>query len=49
MVIRLINEEILDINIEIIINRNLFKKNIIDENTYCKANEKLLKKLAEII
>ena len=31
--------------LEIIINYNLFKKNIIDEKTFCSINDKLLNKL----
>lgn len=35
-------------NIEIIINRKLFERKIIDENTYLTTNDKLLKKLKEL-
>lgn len=34
---------ITEVQIQIIINNNLYKKNIIDENTFSKTNEKLLK------
>ena len=44
----LINNEIFKLNIEIIINNSLYKKKIIDENTFIKANEILLKKLKEL-
>jgi hypothetical protein len=43
-----LNNEIFITNLEIIINRNLNKKGIIDDNTYIKANEKLLKKIKEL-
>ncbi len=33
------------VQMQLIINNNLYKKNIIDENTFSKANEKLLKVL----
>ena len=33
------------IKIEIIINKSLFNKNIIDEETYSKVNEKLIRLL----
>lgn len=42
------NEEIFNINIQIIINRNLYKKNIIDENTFIRIEEILLKKIKEL-
>ena len=35
------------LNIEIIINQNLYKKNIIDEKTFLYVNEILLKKCEE--
>ena len=41
------NNYLFYLNIEIIINRNLYKKNIIDEKTYFYVNEKLLQKLKE--
>ena len=44
----LFDNEIFRINIEIIINRNLCNKNVIDENTFMKVNEILLKKLNEL-
>lgn len=34
--------KITEIRIKIIINNNLYKRKIIDEETYSKANEKLL-------
>lgn len=33
----------LNIQLQILINNNLYKKNIIDENTYSFVNDKLLK------
>ncbi len=35
--------KITEVQMQIIINNNLYKKNIIDENTFSKANERLLK------
>ena len=35
--------EITELQLQLIINNNLYKKNIIDENTFSKANERLLK------
>lgn len=44
------NNNLFYLNIEIIINQNLYKKNVIDEKTFMVVNEKLLKKLnGEII
>lgn len=37
--------KIAEVQIQIIINTNLYKRDIIDENTFSKANEKLLKML----
>ena len=37
--------KITEVRFKIIINNNLYKKNIIDENTYVKVNEKLLRLL----
>ena len=34
---------ITELKLRLIINNNLYKKNIIDENTFSKANERLLK------
>ena len=34
---------ITELQLQIIINNNLYKRNVIDENTFTKANEKLLK------
>ena len=34
---------ITELQLQLIINKNLYKKNIIDENTFSKANERLLK------
>ena len=45
MVLIIIESEIFKTNIKIIINKNLYKKNIIDESTYIKVNDMLLKKL----
>ena len=36
---------ITEVQLQIIINNNLYKKNVIDESTFSKANEKLLKML----
>ena len=35
--------KITELQLQLIINDNLYKKNIIDENTFSKANERLLK------
>lgn len=35
--------KITELQLQIIINNNLYKKNIIDENTFSKVNERLLK------
>lgn len=40
--------KITEVQIQIIINTNLYKRNIIDENTFSKVNERLLKKLAAL-
>ena len=45
MVIKLFNEKIFIIELKIIINNNLYKKNIIDEKTFSKVNDLLLHKL----
>ena len=34
---------ITELQLQLIINNNLYKKNIIDENTFSKANDRLLK------
>lgn len=34
---------IAELQLQIIINNNLYKKHIIDENTFSKVNERLLK------
>ena len=34
---------ITELQLQLIINNNLYKKNIIDEKTFSKANERLLK------
>ncbi|MBP3921103.1 MAG: hypothetical protein J6D28_06030 [Bacilli bacterium] len=39
------NKEIFYLKIKIIINQNLYKKNCIDEETFLKANDILLKRL----
>ena len=41
----LINNKIFELQIQIIINTNLYRKNVIDENTFSKVNDKLLKNL----
>ena len=41
----MINNKIFELQIQIIINTNLYKKNIIDEKTFSKVNDKLLKNL----
>jgi len=38
-------DKLTEIQLQIIINNSLYKKNIIDEETFSKANEKLLKLL----
>lgn len=35
-------DRITELQLQLIINNNLYKKNIIDENTFSKVNEKLL-------
>ena len=42
-------DKITELKFEIIINNNLYKKKIIDENTFSKANEKLLKVLNQLL
>ena len=37
--------KITEVQLQIIINNSLYKKNVIDESTFSKANEKLLKML----
>ena len=37
--------KITELQLQIIINNSLYKKNVIDESTFSKANEKLLKML----
>lgn len=37
--------KITEVQMQLIINKNLYKKNIIDENTFSKANERLLRML----
>lgn len=37
--------KITEVQIQLIINENLYKKNVIDEITYSKANDKLLEML----
>ena len=34
---------ITELQLELIINKNLYKKNVIDKNTFSKVNERLLK------
>lgn len=43
------NKKIFILNIELIVNKNLYKNNIIDENTYIKANDILLQKINKIL
>ena len=40
--------KIAEVQIQNIINTNLYKRNIIDENTFSKVKERLLKKLAAL-
>lgn len=40
--------DITKLQLQIIINNNLYKKNIIDENMFTKANERLLKMIKSI-
>ena len=49
LVILLINNEVFNINMQIIINKSLFKKGIIDNETYVKVNETLLKKIKKVL
>ena len=41
----MINNKIFELQIQIIINTNLFKKKVIDENTFLKVNDKLLRNI----
>lgn len=41
-------DKITKLQVQIIINSNLYKKNIIDEMTFTKVNEKLLKMLKNL-
>ncbi len=43
--ILLIKNELFKINIEIILNKLLYEKCIIDENTYIESNERLIRSL----
>lgn len=43
--IKLKNNKIFELELQIIINNSLYKKNIIDENTFGKVNEILLKNI----
>lgn len=45
MVIKLLNEKVFITELKIIINNNLYKKNIIDEKTFSKVNDLLLHRL----
>jgi len=47
-VILLINNEAFIINIKILLNQKLYKRNVIDDSTYRIVNEKLLKRLNEL-
>ena len=40
--------KITEVQMQIIINNSLYKKNIIDENTFSKANEALLRNLKRL-
>lgn len=42
------NNEIFIINLKILLNQKLYKRNVIGDNTYIEVNEKLLKKLNEL-
>lgn len=39
---------IAELQLQIIINSNLYKKNVIDENTFSSVNEKLLKMIKQL-
>ena len=39
---------ITELQLQIIINNNLYKRNVIDEDTFTKANEKLLKMIRKL-
>ena len=41
-------DTITELQLQIIINHNLYKKNVIDENTFQKANERLLKMIKSL-
>ena len=41
----MINNKIFELQIQIIINTNLLKKKVIDENTFLKVNDKLLRNI----
>lgn len=43
------NEEIFYLQIKIIINQNLYKKKCIDEDTFSKVNDILLKKIKTLL
>jgi len=45
MIMKTNNLEVFDTKIFIIINNNLYKKKIIDENTYTRINDRLLLRL----
>jgi len=40
--------KITEVQMQIIINNNLYKKNVIDENTFSKVNDKLLRTLKSL-
>ena len=40
--------KITELQMQLIINNNLYQKNIIDENTFVKVNEKLLKMISTL-
>ena len=41
----MINNKIFELQIQIIINTNLLKKKVIDESTFLKVNDKLLRNI----
>jgi len=45
----IVNQEIFHLQIKIIINQNLYHKNCIDEATFSKVNDLLLKRLKVLL
>ena len=41
----MMNDKLTELQIEILINQSLFEKKLIDENTYLKVNDQLLKSI----